>query len=110
LTPRWNDIGEDPVGVATIEVLEPINYEAVGEGRAKTARRLAKEAARLAANPASAEACRSLMQEIRDDDYGLSAWYFVWEGRTEEPFASLQAAVTSAVWRRLVRMAYRQQT
>jgi len=82
----------------TTTALLPLNDEAITYGRRRASRRL-REAVRAfldAAIQGFAGSCRAaaaerLREAARDcPDYGLAQWYFVADGRDEEPFRALQ--------------------
>ena len=89
---------ESRKGLATTALL-PLNDEAIACGRRRASRRL-KEAVRAFldagmqgfARTSEADAAEGLRKAARDcPDYGLAQWYFVADGRDEEPFRALQA-------------------
>ena len=88
------------------EVL-PLNIESVTEGRRRTCRSLRRAVERFlqaAGSPAMdhAETERSLISEIKDhDDYGLTSWYFLKDGRESPPFSQFRNQFAN-VWQRVV--------
>jgi uncharacterized protein (TIGR02646 family) len=93
-------------GVYTVDSTTlPLNIEAVTEGRLRTRRNLRRAVYHFlthtasGAEPDALEA--ELLEAVQDnDDYGLAHWYFRRDGRTEEPFHSLQAS-HRGVWDRI---------
>lgn len=106
LAPRFRVDGYDTKATATLDILKPINYEASIEGRNRTIIRLREAASRI---PAGASASKSvgqqlkkLLNEVRQDDHGVSAWFAFWEGRSEKEFQELSER-NQDTWRHFVR-------
>lgn len=104
IAPRFGSLEPDEVGVTTLEVLDHLNYEAISNGRQRVAKRLQRATAAVSAALDSREPRERLFGEILEDDYGISAWYFAYEGRASEPFATLRAR-DPLLWRRLTKAA-----
>ena len=100
LTPRFEAAtgGECSKGRHTLDLLGPLNHEAVIEGRQAVWRRLQRavegflEASDQAcARTSESEAFDEMRRKIMEtDDYGLAQWSFVGQGQEEEPFCSLK--------------------
>jgi uncharacterized protein (TIGR02646 family) len=91
----------DRQGTETLDVLSRINHEAVIEGRARTIRRLRRAVDELLERGDSAETRKRLIDEVREDDFGVGWWFLNWEGETTSPFAELRGQHPK-LWRRLV--------
>ncbi len=108
LVPRWlvDYQEQDPKGRATCgdEIL-PLNIEAIGESRKKTARNLVRVVEAFLSDARTGDfedAVESLKLGIRDqDDHGLASWFFGRDGREEEPFKNLRKQYPE-VWRDLL--------
>jgi len=104
IAPRFGPLEPDEVGLTTLGVLDHLNYEAISNGRQRVARRLRRAAAAVSAAAGSREPRERLFGEILEDDYGISAWYFAYEGQASEPFATVRAR-DPRLWRRLIKAA-----
>jgi uncharacterized protein (TIGR02646 family) len=110
ITARWDSAtgAESPRGIALMEIISSLRHQAVTEGRRRTYQRL-KRAVRSflaqsggAEKMASEESINDLLEGIDDaTDYGLSAWFFLREGQSEEPFRTLRS-MFPAVWEKAV--------
>jgi 5-methylcytosine-specific restriction endonuclease McrA len=106
LAPRYWLGNFDMKGTVTLEILEPINYEAAIEGRMRTVTRLREVVSQVPGNGSSPRAVsdglRRLFAEVRYDDYGVSAWFGLWDGKDEREFRELSTRNPDA-WRHFVR-------
>lgn len=93
----------DPMGDATLEVLPCINYESVTEGRRRVIRRY-YEALDTVLHGSSAAGFRNVAREIDEDDYGIYAWFALYEGANEVPFSRLRELYPK-YWKTFVRLA-----
>jgi hypothetical protein len=91
----------DPQGLATLEVLNRINHEAVIEGRARVIRRLRRAIEALLLNGDTPATRHRVVEEAREDDFGVLWWYLSWEGSLTTPFSTLRDSHAD-LWRRLV--------
>jgi 5-methylcytosine-specific restriction endonuclease McrA len=106
LAPRYRLGNYDPKGNATLEILEPINHESATEGRMRIITRLRDAVSAVPGDGSSRKAIddnlRKLLGEVQQDDYGVSAWFAIWDGKDEDEFRDL--SVRNAIaWRRFVR-------
>jgi hypothetical protein len=108
ITPRFLPTGvEDERGIETLNVFKALTFESVIEGRHRTIAQL-KNAAQAAVSEGDLRTTRErLLAAVRLDDYGVTAWFTLGPGATEEPFASLRAH--RQLWRRFVRLSVAQQ-
>lgn len=110
LAPRYGLDDFDAKGTITLKILEPINYEAAVEGRMRTITRLREATSLLPSEDSSSEAIshglRKLLDEVRHDDYGVSAWFGIWDGGSEPEFRELRDRNVTA-WRHFVRYCYK---
>jgi 5-methylcytosine-specific restriction endonuclease McrA len=93
---------EDPSGVETLKVLDVLNFEALAEGRKRSIRRLRSAASTVVESADKPCDHHVLWQEVTDDDYGVAAWFGLWEGVGEEPFSSIRSN-QPRIWRHYVR-------
>lgn len=105
LAPRYLEGEFDAKGDATLDVLKPINYEAAAEGRKRVVDRI-REAVKLVPDDKSARseidlALKRLQSEVRQDDYGVAAWFGLWDGKIEQDFQELKSR-NPAAWKRFV--------
>lgn len=98
----------DVRGLATLDVLNRINHEAVVEGRYRMIRRLRRAASDVLASGNTMPARRRMIEEVREDDFGVFWWFVRWEGRQIQPFSELWIK-DPALWRRLTRLTVAQQ-
>lgn len=98
LAPRFAEDTYDGLAQSTLDILPPLNDEAVALGRFNAARRLREAAGEAVTNPAKR---RDLLRAVSDDDYGVARWYGQFEGRRESPFPELRVAQPT-LWRRFV--------
>ena len=98
VTARFGADGEpDLKGAHTTDPgVLPLNIEAVTEGRVRTRRNLSRAVERffeqIQLGVGTDKAGRELVEAVKDNDaYGLSQWYFVRDGKDDEPFAQLRA-------------------
>jgi 5-methylcytosine-specific restriction endonuclease McrA len=103
LAPRFRDATPDRSGVETLRVLDILNYEAVIAGRARTVRRLIDAASTAASAHDRPTDAGDMWREISEDEYGVSAWFALWEGQDSMPFAAIKQR-QPRVWRHLVRV------
>jgi uncharacterized protein (TIGR02646 family) len=97
LTARWLPEGaQDPKGLVTTgpDIL-PLNIELITNGRKRTLRNLERFVSKYLADFEIAErrdeSLASLIEALREnDDYGLTEWCFVRDGREFQPFSSLR--------------------
>ena len=110
LAPRYRLDDFDIKGAVTLEVLQPINYEAAVEGRMRTIVRLREAGSILPGEDSSSKAIsdglRRLLGEVRHDDFGVSAWFGFWDGKDESEFRELSIRNPTA-WRHFVRYCYK---
>jgi uncharacterized protein (TIGR02646 family) len=100
IAPRWRAPNAlDPQAEATLELISPLNDEAVTEGRLQASRRLKASAMRWLEKTDDSSR-RELVGEFRDDDTGLGAWFTLFEGCQEGPWPELRK-VDRRLWRRL---------
>lgn len=110
ITARWQaETGaESPKGRAMVEVLSTLQHQAVTEGRRRTSARLRRcivtflSQRRSDDEELSEESFRDLLESVDDTtDYGIAAWFFLKDGRAEEPFRTLRERFP-AIWDRIV--------
>ncbi|MGW6740277.1 HNH endonuclease signature motif containing protein [Streptomyces sp. NPDC055025] len=106
LAPRFLDDDFDPKGEATLDVLSCINFEAVTEGRKRVIRRYYEAIDRILEASDSSTQFAGLAREVREDEYGVSGWFALREGATEEKFLQLRKN-SPHCWRKFVRLALR---
>ena len=99
---RWIGPDWDELGKATLDVIAPLNHEAVIEGRARMQQRLRGATAAVLADN-DRESRSSLLALAHEDDTGVSGWFAAWEGSRESPFAELRGS-NDGVWRRFVKV------
>jgi uncharacterized protein (TIGR02646 family) len=96
---RW-EVGtgaENPRGKVLLEILAPLRHQAVTEGRRRISMRL-RRAVRsfLAHHTGEAEKLTAAtIEDLLDDvddamDYGIAFWFFLRDGRNDEPFGQLR--------------------
>jgi hypothetical protein len=103
LAPRFHGEWEDERGRQTLKVIDRLNYEDVAEGRRRTMRRLERAAvAALAAEDDAPSEADALWREVDEDDYGVAAWFALWEGQRMTPFAEIRSRKPT-IWRHFVR-------
>lgn len=84
LAPRFRVDGSiDPMGDTTIEIIAPLNFESVTEGRIKAIRRLRVGADAVLIHGDTSKTRQRLHEAVGDDDFGVANWYLEWEGREE---------------------------
>lgn len=109
LAARFKEGDFDARGEATLAVLEPINYEAAVEGRMTTITRLREAIDGIPSDDSPARqinmSLKRLLEEVRRDDYGVSAWFGLWDGQSDPDFVDL-AARNEAAWKRFVRYSH----
>jgi hypothetical protein len=103
LAPRYWPENYDPKGTATLEILKPVNHESATEGRMRIIRRLRDAASAIPGDGSTSKAIndnlKKLLDEVRQDDYGVSAWFAIWDGRDEDEFHDLRIRNAAAWWR-----------
>ncbi|MFF3496866.1 hypothetical protein ACFYWS_36635 [Streptomyces sp. NPDC002795] len=104
LAPRFLDDDFDAMGEATLDVLTCINFESVTEGRKRVIRRYYEGVERVLEGGGSPGRFAALAREVREDEYGVSAWFALREGATEERFRVLKENFPHC-WRTFVRLA-----
>lgn len=105
LAPRFLQDGAlDKSGDTTLEVITPLNFESVTEGRLRVIRRLRSATGDLIRLGDTPETRRRLRHAVEEDDFGVTTWYVVREGRDESPFAELRTRLPY-VWRRFAQWA-----
>lgn len=94
-----------PKGRETIGVLvETLLCEAVVEGRLRTQRNLIKAVRAFSRAPQDPACLDDLMESVSDNDaYGLTRWFFLRDGREEQPFSML-GEEHPEVWARITEM------
>ncbi|MCP2349728.1 HNH endonuclease [Nonomuraea roseoviolacea] len=90
IAPRYKDEAFDEVGEATLDVLDCLLNEAIAEGRLRVIRRLQRAVKDLLSSVDLNKSWARLLQEVSEDDFGVSLWLFAWEGSQEEPFLSFR--------------------
>jgi hypothetical protein len=90
----------DPHGETTLEVLNRMNHEAVIEGRHRVIRRFRRAVEDVVANGETPARWQSVIEEARDDDFGVAWWYLRWEGSLTSPFADFRRR-HEPLWRRV---------
>jgi len=80
----------------TLPTTLPLNIEAVTEGRLRTTRNLRRAVRSFlecsAESQSTAESQRVLLEAVQDNGcYGLTAWFFLRDGRIESPFCELES-------------------
>jgi 5-methylcytosine-specific restriction endonuclease McrA len=103
LAPRFHGVVADQTGVETLRVLDILNFEGVVAGRARTMRRLVAAAGKVAAGPDRPATGGEMWREIDEDDYGVAAWFALWEGQDMMPFSVIKETQPQ-MWRHLVRV------
>jgi hypothetical protein len=97
ITATWNGPTEDSRGKGTVDVIKPLNWEALSEGRRNAARRLHDAVDLFLSSPQSAGDVAALEGRCRDiDDFGLLQW-FTGRGATAR-WNQLRGAVPKASW------------
>jgi uncharacterized protein (TIGR02646 family) len=100
LAPRFLVNGTvDSRGNTTLEVITPLNFESVTEGRLLAIRRLRRAANDVLRIGDAPETRRHLRHAVEEDDFGVATWYVAREGRDEAPFVALRSG-WPRVWRR----------
>ena len=107
ITPRWdpNTGLENPKGEETLAALPTLRYQAVTEGRGRTQRNLKRAVASFLESKIEdeEEALAELWRCLTDNDgYGLLVWYFLRDGRHEQPFAGFRGRKPAA-WAEIAR-------
>ena len=98
---RYEDGALDACGEFTLRVLTPLTEEGVITGRERAITSLRSAVSAVQTDPSDFEARRAFRAAVQKDDYGVSAWFALWEGARSEPFAALRRDCP-AVWRRFV--------
>ncbi|MFC3983208.1 HNH endonuclease [Streptosporangium jomthongense] len=106
IAPRYSEEDYDPIGEATLDVLHCLLNESISEGRLRVIKRLRRAVADFLNREEKAEAWERLLQEVAEDDYGVSLWLFAWEGSREDPFSSFKCSFPH-LNRRLISFAMR---
>lgn len=108
LAARWDIASgeENPRGKAVLETLSPLRHQAVTEGRLRTLRALRRTLQAFqrdtSTSERSEEAVQDLLAGIEDAaDYGIAVWFFLHDGRDEEPFRTFRERFP-AIWKRAV--------
>jgi len=88
LSPRWRADGtEDPKGRFTIDALkELLDRESVAEGRRRTRRAIQRAIREFFDDRDDDALWRALLE---NDNYGLLDWYFLSDGKSDEPVREL---------------------
>jgi len=102
LAARFRGEVPDRSGEATLEVLDILNQESVAEGRKNSMRRLRTAAEEALAIDDRPSYLHGLWHAIREDDFGVAAWFALWEGAEADPFSALRSN-RPRVWRHFVR-------
>ncbi|MGF1342891.1 HNH endonuclease signature motif containing protein [Streptomyces flavovirens] len=105
LAPRFLDDDFDAMGEATLDVLSCINFESVTEGRKRVVRRY-YEAIDRVLEASGPKAFAALAREVEEDEYGVSGWFALREGASEDKFIQLRESYPNC-WRTFVRLALR---
>lgn len=105
LAPRYRVDDFDIKGTVTLKILAPINYEPATEGRKRVVERIREAVSSIPNSDSSPKdicnSLRRLLREVRQDDYGVAAWFGLWDGKTEREFQDLSVR-NAAAWRRFV--------
>jgi 5-methylcytosine-specific restriction endonuclease McrA len=103
LAPRFTKGEFDAKGEVTLDILSPVNNEPTIEGRLRTIRRLREAIRRVPESQAPFyDELRNLCREVREDDYGVAAWFALWEG-SREPVVSELRDRNKVAWQKFVR-------
>jgi uncharacterized protein (TIGR02646 family) len=102
LAPRFHGQIPDRGATETLRVLDILNQEAVAEGRRKSIRRLLRAASKLAGSADLPAKSEELWLAVDDDDYGVAAWFALWEGQDSMPFSTIKQT-RPQMWRHFVR-------
>ncbi len=108
LSARFLENDFDPKGEATVDVISCVNHEAVVEGRRRVIARYYEAVDALLAANGRSDALGKLVREVREDEYGISAWFAFREGGAEDRFFRLKS-VHAHAWRRFVKESFRSQ-
>ena len=100
MSARYHGDAFDESGAATLNVFDLLNHEALIEGRARTIVRVRKATQDVFDSGGGHPAREALCREVREDDFGVSAWFFLSDGRQESPFRDVRETSPS-LWRRL---------
>jgi hypothetical protein len=102
LAPRYLEEGYDIKGEATLQVLAPVNHEPAIEGRARALRHLRDAIKRIPPSSDSfGDDLSNLRREVREDDYGVAAWFALWEGSQEADISEFRER-NHVAWRKFV--------
>jgi 5-methylcytosine-specific restriction endonuclease McrA len=104
LAPRFHGAVPDRGAAETLRVLDILNQEPVAEGRKKSVRRLVHAAELAIAGPDLPSASKAMWLAVGDDDYGVAAWFALWEGQDTEPYSAVKET-RPRIWRHLIRCA-----
>jgi hypothetical protein len=103
LAPRYRDEGADPFGKETLELLTPINDEAVVQGRLRSIDRLLTACRGVA----SLSDLAAFAKAVAEDDYGLAPWLTMPEGLDVPDIRALASGTGGSLWRHFVSIAFR---
>jgi uncharacterized protein (TIGR02646 family) len=109
ITARWDSrTGEEnPRGRVILEILSSLRHQAVTEGRRRTSLRLKRSirsfmGQRGEDGEVPESAVEDLLECVDDaTDYGIAVWFFLRDGREEDPFRALRTGFPS-IWKRIV--------
>lgn len=110
ITARWDvTTGEEnPRGRAILEILTSLRHQAITEGRRRTSLRLRRAVRSFLAQwgqeigEVSPEAVHDLLECVDDGiDYGIAVWFFLRDGRDDEPFQTLRAR-QPFIWEKVI--------
>lgn len=90
IMPRYKSGQYDEIGEATLEVLNCLLDEAIADGRLRVVKRLRRAVSHFLETGHTHETWTRIIQEVSEDDYGVSLWLFAHEGARDEPFASFK--------------------
>lgn len=104
LSPRYLAPSTDPRAEKTVEILDTINHESATEGRRRSIVRLTRMVENVRQHGDCRDTREPLVQNVKGDDYRISQWYALWEGRREDPFHAFRSQFPS-LWSRFERLA-----
>jgi hypothetical protein len=99
------EIEFSPIGDATLEVFETINYEAVSEGRLRVIRRYLSIFEEIAKEGDGRRNREVLSNLVHQDDFDLASWFALWEGEAERLPSNAREAAPE-LWKKFQCWAY----
>lgn len=107
VSPRYLlDGSVSKLGSYTLEKLSTLNHDAIADARRRVVRRLITAIQHVEQVGDTTQSRRSLLTAVEDDFFGVSTWFAVREGRTEEAVSVLRASCPN-LWRRFSTLAGR---